>query len=1276
MSAEVLKILGNLTINNGAKLSAVLFNMPLYILKNWTDLNTSPSTGGFVPGTGYVSFEGSSAQTLTISSSAVTENFYDFGISNTAGVTIAGGGKAQISNNLFLTSGAITTNSTNSLTLTNASTSAVSGGSVSSYINGPLHKQISNGSFFTFPVGKTLPSPRYGDIYLSSVVTAGIWEAEYFNQSPNSNSPALTTSSMLAPIASVSGNEYWRVQGVNSGSAYATLRWDASSGMSSLPADRAKTRVIEWNPSPTSRWENRGNIVTDNGQSSGLVQTDNAISFAPGTDQHYLTIGSGTLPLPTAAISSSLTASICNNGIASTTVTVALTGTAPWSLSYQLGAVTTTLTNISSSPVSIVLTSNSSGITQPIASSTPFNFRITDVNDFNGASGISDYVSTLVLTVNPQPDNTIFGRTLVGIGEILAYTTPTDASTYAWTLSSNGTPLTGSSSTYTVTWGNNVPGPYTIGLTKTTSAGCQSTNSISVTTSATPTPVITGNQKVCTGSTEVYSTPSVSGHSYSWSLSGNGTINSGATTNSISVTWGVISNNNSVTVRESITATPAIYTDASKIVDIGIQPTTTPIFSSGSTSVCVGVAPSFTISKSELNVRYQLRNTADDSNSGLFVDGTGSQTVPITITASPIVGNTTYYVYAYSLAPYTCSVVLNGTASVTVSSWGSWLGTNSIQWNTSGNWSCGQLPDNTTNVLVATGLTNYPTLSSGLIGKANNLTIESGASVTVSGNTLQIAGTISKSPTGTFTASAGTIEMNGSSAQTIPSGTFASNLVDNLIVNNSAGVTLLGPLGVTGIVKATSGNLASGGNLTLKSTVSQTALIDGSGAGDVTGDVTMERYLSSAYGYKYLSSPFSSAALTASLSGSATIPVFYAYIENNSTTINLITTYISGWASTASTSLSPMLGYAANFGAGGVQTFSMTGSVNNGNMSKTLFNNDRTYTKGFNLVGNPYPSPINWNLANRSNVDNAIYFFNASGGQYDGSYSSYIDGVSSGGSDNLIPSMQGFFVHVTNGLYPVTGSLGFSNSMRTTDLNPTYKAATFDSRPILRFAASFDQPNAIKDAYVVYWDNKTTRNFDSESDALKLMNTDISVPNLYEIVSNSQKLSISGMPEPNDSLTRIPIGINALKDGWIIISATDLSKLPSEYTLYLEDKSNNIRQDLRRTPTYRFYASSGETNNRFNLIMAIVSDNYSNADPDKLFTLSKINETLQVRSNLFPGDVGELRITNMTGQTLFRKTITSNQTFEVGSSEWKSGIYVVTLVSGNNSYSEKTIIRK
>ncbi|MEI6277240.1 MAG: hypothetical protein WCP08_14675, partial [Prolixibacteraceae bacterium] len=176
MSAEHLKVLGNLTINSGTQLNNTLFNKNLYILGNWTDLNTTPATGGFVPGTGLASFEGSAAQTLTVSS-AITENFYDFKINNVNGLTLAGAGNVQVSNNLYLVNGTITTNTTNSLTLTNAGTSVVTGGSLNSFINGPLRKQINSGSYFTFPVGKTGSPSRYGNVYVSEVAGAGIWEA-------------------------------------------------------------------------------------------------------------------------------------------------------------------------------------------------------------------------------------------------------------------------------------------------------------------------------------------------------------------------------------------------------------------------------------------------------------------------------------------------------------------------------------------------------------------------------------------------------------------------------------------------------------------------------------------------------------------------------------------------------------------------------------------------------------------------------------------------------------------------------------------------------------------------------------------------------------------------------------------------------------------------------------------------------------------------------------------------------------------------------------------
>jgi len=276
--------------------------------------------------------------------------------------------------------------------------------------------------------------------------------------------------------------------------------------------------------------------------------------------------------------------------------------------------------------------------------------------------------------------------------------------------------------------------------------------------------------------------------------------------------------------------------------------------------------------------------------------------------------------------------------SVTIIALGSWLGSTSTDWNTASNWTCNFIPQLTTNVLIS-NVANKPILSNGAVGTANNIVIESGSSLTVDGNTLQIAGTITNSG-GTFTATAGTVEMKGSAAQTIPASTFATNTLLNLTINNSAGVTLLGPLSVTGIVKVTllNGDLTTGGNLTLVSTASQTALIDGSGAGSVTGGVTMQRYIDQAYGYKYISSPFISvdgSSFSSLLSQTATIPTFYFYDEDNHRDSLGFNAYQSGWvAKDVNGTLSPMSGYAANFGSeSSAKTVSITGTtVNNGEL--------------------------------------------------------------------------------------------------------------------------------------------------------------------------------------------------------------------------------------------------------------------------------------------------------------------------------------------------------
>lgn len=625
-----------------------------------------------------------------------------------------------------------------------------------------------------------------------------------------------------------------------------------------------------------------------------------------------------------------------------------------------------------------------------------------------------------------------------------------------------------------------------------------------------------------------------------------------------------------------------------------------------------------------------------------------------------------------------CNGPLTASHSATTFGDFSWTGAINTDWNNSGNWYCGVIPDLTTDVLIP-NVTNKPVLSSGAAGTTKNIVIETGSSVTVTGNTLQIAGSITNN--GTFTATAGTIEMKGSGAQVIGSNVFSSNTILNLAIDNASGVTLQGPLNITGVVSPVNGALASGGNLTLISTASQTALVDGTGSGSITGNVNMQRYLTSGFGYKYISSPFQSSTaneLADDLDLASTFPLLYKYDEDNHRDSSGIAIYSNGWVqyATSSNNLVPMSGYAANFGnSSASKTFDVTGVVNNNILTnQTLFNHNRTYTKGFNLAGNPYPSPIDWDAAagwTRTNIDNAVYYFDAgTTNQYTGTYSYYRNGVSSNGiAGRIIPSMQGFFVHVADG---ATGTFGMTNQVRVNNLSPSYhKSVNSETIPLVRLSAlyEFEKTN---DPAVVCFNEYSTPEFDGEFDALKLMNTDLSVPNLYFLTPQSVKTSINTIPNPIEDITKVPFGLRTEQGKWIVLKAPAIENLESGLRVYLADNSAGVVQDLGINPEYRFFADNITTDNRFALLFSKEELSLKPENGDSFYATFS-NKILTIFPNISEQDEAQLMISNMLGQVLLKQSISGSVSTEIDQ-HFLTGIYVLSLHTHKGICSKKIFI--
>lgn len=622
-----------------------------------------------------------------------------------------------------------------------------------------------------------------------------------------------------------------------------------------------------------------------------------------------------------------------------------------------------------------------------------------------------------------------------------------------------------------------------------------------------------------------------------------------------------------------------------------------------------------------------------------------------------------------------------------------WTGDENTNWNNTANWSCNSLPTLETNVLIPENLAsgNYPEITAGTNALVKNLTIENNSSVRVTDNWLRIAGKWTNN--GILNTESGSISFEGSSAQTIPALAFENNRIQNLRIDNVSGVTSEAIIELTGTLKVEDGDFDTGNELTLISDENQTALIDGSGKGEVLGQVSMQRYLDKAFGYKYFSSPFQN-SIVGDFSPfmdfsdpESGFPHFYRYNENRNIEIDGNIEDATGWESyiNSGNNLNISEGYALNFGTSSApQTIELIGDVNNGPISSPqLENNHREYTKGFHLVGNPYPSPLDWNASawKRTNIDDAIYFFTASDdNQYTGTYTAYVNDISTGdnASPNVIPSMQGFFIKVSDSDTQdlVTGSFEMNNNVRITNFEQEfYRSQLPEQKSLIRLEAGFKETTR-KDPMVIYFSSYATSNFEKEMDAHKLMNTDPAVPSFYNITESKKELAINAIPFPaSRSYRKIPLGIKADRNGQMQINLASIENLSPNFNIYLIDHTKSIGQNLSKNPEYTFNIKAGTNNSRFELMFSeeeVPSPAIAFNEP---FDVKVEDGNVVIELNLEENQQGVLRASTITGQILQIKEGRGKDqvTFDGITSD---GVYIINLQVGKERHAKKVVIKK
>jgi hypothetical protein len=615
-----------------------------------------------------------------------------------------------------------------------------------------------------------------------------------------------------------------------------------------------------------------------------------------------------------------------------------------------------------------------------------------------------------------------------------------------------------------------------------------------------------------------------------------------------------------------------------------------------------------------------------------------------------------------------------------------WTGATNTDWGTSTNWAYGSVPATSVSAAIPS-VTNLPVIAASTTQTAYDVVINSGASITNNG-TLNIGSVINNN--GSFTSTSGTIGFNGANAQIIPALSFATNTVKGLTINNTTGVTLGGTLKVTSLVTPTAGTLTTGGFLTLGSTSSQTASVAQGTSPYISGNVTVQQYLSAQRGWRMLGNPLSTATSISSLASNSTLTLGSSDVYDYTTAGWVLNSTNSSSNWTGGTGVLAFVrgiagqGTGGNYSGGGPGnvTLNVTGTVNQGNQSYAIntwngTNNSTEPTK-FTLISNPYPSPVSLRSVLKSttgiagsfssafysdatNFKSIITYYNpatgAANAQTTGGAYATADLAS---ADFILPAFSSFFIEANAAISNLAVRFVETGKSSTATNNSMF-GVNDDDRLVLQIN---NKDGINYDNWYLRFDNNSKSTSLDNRDGTKMNNSLLS---LYSIASDNIHLSNDSRNTSNKEAVQLGLVTTKQQNYTISVAHNGTNK-----ELYFKDNLLNTSTKLNEGASYSFDVT-GESNTqgeqRFEIVtMQAPALTLPLASIKLSVSPNPVSDILNITSS---GNT-TVRITNILGQVV-RTVNTTDQTIKISVSDLQQGLYIVEVKNDTQSITEKII---
>lgn len=458
----------------------------------------------------------------------------------------------------------------------------------------------------------------------------------------------------------------------------------------------------------------------------------------------------------------------------------------------------------------------------------------------------------------------------------------------------------------------------------------------------------------------------------------------------------------------------------------------------------------------------------------------------------------------------------------------------------------------------------------------------------------------------------------------------------SLIVNTNATVVI-----PTGYSVSLNGAITveSGSSFTLENNAS---LIQNGTTNSNSGSITVKRYSSplKRLDYTLWSSPTTSGTNSQTLlnfSPLTTSSRFYNY----KTETNLYSAVVSPETTSFSTGKGFLIRMPNTHPTTPTvwQAGSFKGTPNNGDYNVVMQNIESG--KGFNLVGNPYPSPISavqFTTANINNITGALYFWRKTN---DSTQPSYYTWTTAGTTapltsdqtevaifQGVIQTGQGFFVEAKND----ATNLIFNNTMRSDDhTNQFFKSASESTIEYNRIWLNASNAEGWSSQTLIAYFTNASNELDP-SDGKYINDGDIAFTSLIENVA----YTIQGKGLPFSSSDVVPMQLTVKNAGAYTIAIDHVDGLfEGLQNIYLRDNQTGLDHNLK-AGSYTFNSEAGSFNNRFSIVYeSLLSTDTPIFDSNSIYVSKKDNV---ININAGAVNISSVDVFDLLGRQIYSNT--------------------------------------